>query len=62
MMGFEEIIKEEDLLEVLQIGEWVLSHLRTKRGFPFVSLARGKRVYLASDVLKWLKENSSKVS
>jgi len=59
-MGFQEIIKEEDLLNLLGISKKTLSYLRNKRGLPFIELTRYERTYYEDDVVEWLKKNSRK--
>jgi len=59
-MGFQEIIKEEDLLNLLGISKKTLAYLRNKRGLPFIELTRYERTYYEDDVVEWLQKNSRK--
>ena len=56
--GFQSIITEQDLLELLGLKRSTLDKLRLKEGFPFVKLSDKSRVYLESDVLAWLRKRT----
>ncbi len=51
----KEILSEEELLRILGISKATLDKLRNKKAFPYVSLTRTNRVYLAEDV-HWIEE------
>ena len=53
----KEIISEEELLRILDVSKDTLDKLRNRKGFPYVSLTRTNRVYLAEDVHFWLERN-----
>ena len=57
MDKLEEIISEEELLRILDVSKDTLGKLRNRKGFPYVSLTRINRVYLAQDVHFWLERN-----
>lgn len=52
----EAVISEVDLLELLNIEKPALDGLRREKGFPFIRLNAKTRVYLADEVLEWLKQ------
>jgi len=52
------IINEQSLCEILGIEVNTLSMLRRDKEFPCVYLNRKRRVYLADDVLQWLKKRA----
>lgn len=56
----DQVISEVDLLEVLNIELPALNALRLEKGFPVVRLNRNCRVYLADEVLGWLKQQVPK--
>ena len=51
----KEIWSEESILDLLGVKRNQLANLRAKHGLPAVRLARGVRVYLAGDVLTWVR-------
>ncbi len=51
----KEIWSEEAVLELLGVQRNQLANLRVKHDLPAVRLARGVRVYLAGDVLEWVR-------
>jgi len=56
----KEILSEEELLRILGVSKATLDKLRNKKDFPYVSLTRTNRVYLAEDVHFWLERNRVK--
>jgi hypothetical protein len=54
------VYSEAALLELLGIEQGTLNSLRLDKGFPVVRLDDRHRVYLAEDVLGWLKERVRK--
>jgi len=44
------------MLELLGVDKGTLDDLRREKGFPFVRLTTRARVYLADEVLDWLKQ------
>lgn len=51
----DEVWSEDALLEVLDVDRRTLDRLRRQKNFPCVRLTQRIRVYLAADVLAWLK-------
>ena len=51
------VLSEVELLEKLNIEQRTLDNLRREKGFPFVRLSSQCRVYLANEVLGWLKQH-----
>jgi len=49
------VYSEAAMLELLGIDKKTLDDLRREKGFPFVRLTARARVYLANEVLDWLK-------
>jgi predicted DNA-binding transcriptional regulator AlpA len=52
------VYSEVVMLEVLGVDKGTLDDLRRERGFPFVRLTARARVYLADEVLDWLKQHT----
>ena len=52
------VYSEVAMLELLGVAKGTLDDLRRDRGFPFVRLTARARVYLADDVLGWLKQQA----
>lgn len=52
------VYSEVAMLELLGVGKETLDDLRREKGFPFVRLTMRSRVYLADEVLGWLKEQA----
>ena len=50
------VYSETVMLELLGIDKQTLDDLRREKGFPFVRLTTRSRVYLADEVLGWLKK------
>ena len=50
----QQIWSEASLLELLGVEKRTLDNLRNQKGFPFVSLSRKARVYIAGDVSEWV--------
>ena len=51
----KEVWKEADLMTALGLTRTQLDHLRLNKDFPCVRLGQRSRVYLASEVLNYLK-------
>ena len=49
------VYSEPAMLELLGIGRETLDTLRLEKGLPFVRLTSRARIYLADEVLGWLK-------
>jgi len=52
------VYSEAAMLELLGIDKKTLDDLRREKGFPFVRLTARARVYLADEVLGWLKDQA----
>ena len=50
------VYSEEAMVELLGVDKKTLDDLRRERAFPFVRLTARERVYLADEVLAWLKK------
>jgi len=50
------VLSEVELLEKLNVELKTLSKLRLEKGLPYIRLDTRNRVYLAEEVLDWLKE------
>ena len=53
-MEINEILSFKDLTKLLNISSNKFTRL-TRQGLPFVSLGGGRRVFLKSSILQWLK-------
>lgn len=51
-----EVLSEVALQELLNIEKPVLNSLRLNKGLPYIKLTIKRRVYLASEVMDWLKQ------
>ncbi len=49
------VYSEEAMLELLGIQKKTLDDLRREKDFPYVRLSARARVYLADEILAWLK-------
>jgi len=52
----QQIWNEQAMLELLGISRKQLDYLRLEKGFPTVHLGQRVRVYLADDVLNFVKQ------
>ena len=52
------VYSEAAMFELLGVDKKTLDDLRREKGFPAVRLTVRARVYLADEVLAWLKEQS----
>ena len=52
------VYSEAAMLELLGVDKKTLDDLRREKGFPFVRLTARSRVYLADQVLDWLKQQA----
>jgi len=50
-----EILTEQELLDLLGIKKDFLSRLRREKQFPFCKISETQRVYLARDVVGYIK-------
>jgi predicted DNA-binding transcriptional regulator AlpA len=51
----DQVLSEVEILEKLNVEQPTLDRLRREKSFPYIRLNVKSRVYLASDVLDWLK-------
>jgi len=51
------LIREPDLLKMLDLTRAQLDELRLNQGFPFVAVNKTTRVYFESSVRAWLVKN-----
>ncbi len=54
------VYSEAAMLELLGVDKKVLDDLRREKGFPAVRLTTRARVYLADEVLAWLKRHTGR--
>ena len=60
-LALEDVVySEAAILELLGIEKETLDDLRREKGFPFVRLTTRSRVYLADEVLGWLKKQAGR--
>ena len=60
-VALEQLVySEEAMLELLGVSKEVLDDLRREKGFPAVRLTTRSRVYLADEVLAWLKRQAKR--
>jgi len=52
------VYSEAAMLKLLGIDKKTLDDLRREKEFPFIRLTARSRVYLADEVLAWLKEQA----
>ena len=52
------VYSEAAMLELLDVDKKTLDDLRREKGFPAVRLTARARVYLADEVLAWLKQQA----
>ena len=58
-VSLEQLVySEEAMFELLGVDKKVLDDLRREKGFPAVRLTTRSRVYLADEVLAWLKQQA----
>ena len=53
--SLNEILTEKELLDLLGIKKDFLSRLRLEKKFPFCKVSETQRVYLALDVVDYIK-------
>ena len=51
----EEILTEKELIDLLGIKKQFLDRLRREKKFPFCKVSTTKRIYLAKDVVDYIK-------
>ena len=56
----DQVLSEVDLLELLNVEQPLLDTLRREKGLPFIRLSMKHRVYLADEVLDWLKQQQKR--
>ena len=54
----QEVLSEVALLELLNVDKQTIDKLRREEDLPYVRLDRFYRVYLAEEVLDWLRKRS----
>lgn len=54
------VYSEAAMLELLGVDKKTLDDLRREKGFPAVRLTARARVYLADEVLAWLKRQAGR--
>ena len=54
------VYSEAAMLELLGVDRKTLDDLRREKGFPAVRLTARARVYLADEVLAWLKQQATR--
>ncbi len=54
----QEVLSEVALLELLNVEKPVLDKLRREENLPYIRLDKFYRVYLAEEVLDWLRQRS----
>ncbi len=57
----DQVISEVSLLKMLNVEKPTLDGLRLEKGLPFVRLSTKCRVYLANEVLDWLRQYNKKI-
>jgi len=57
-----EILTEQELLDLLGIKKDFLSRLRREKKFPFCKISETQRVYLARDVVDYIKSKRMVIS
>jgi len=57
-----EIIIEKDLIDLLGVKKEFLNRLRLEKQFPFCKISETKRVYLARDVVDYIKSRRIVIS
>jgi len=58
----DQVLSEVDLLELLNVEQPTLNTLRLEKGLPYIRLTTKCRVYLADDILGWLKQRQRTIS
>ena len=54
----EQLLTEQMVMNLLGLTKKQLNYLRNAKGFPCVCLTRRARVYLAGDILEYVKRLS----
>ena len=54
----QEVLSEVSLLELLNVDKPILDKLRREESLPYVRLDKFYRVYLAEEVLDWLRKRT----
>jgi DNA-binding transcriptional MerR regulator len=55
----QQIWSEQAIMELLGVDRKQLDYLRREKGFPCVRLGQRIRVYLADDILKFVKQQAA---
>jgi len=56
----QQIWSEQSIMELLGVDRKQLDYLRREKGFPCVRLGQRIRVYLADDILKFVKQQAAR--
>ena len=56
----QQIWSEQSIMELLGIDRKQLDYLRREKGFPCVRLGQRIRVYLAADILDFVKQQAAR--
>ena len=54
----QEVLSEVTLLELLNVDKRTLDKLRREENLPYIRLDKFYRVYLAEEVLDWLRKRT----
>ena len=54
----QEVLSEVALLELLNIDKPILDKLRREESLPYIRLDKFYRVYMAEEVLDWLRKRT----
>ena len=54
----QEVLSEVSLLELLNVDKPILDKLRREESLPYIRLDKFYRVYLAEEVLDWLRKRT----
>jgi hypothetical protein len=55
----QQLWSEQAIMELLGVDRKQLDYLRREKGFPCVRLGQRIRVYLADDILKFVKQQAA---
>ena len=54
----QEVLSEVALLELLNVDKRILDKLRREENLPYIRLDKFYRVYMAEEVLDWLRKRT----
>ena len=57
-----EILTEQELIELLGIKKDFLNRLRREKQFPFCKISETQRLYLARDVVEYIKSKRTVIN